>query len=137
MLRRPIVTSLASLMLATLAGCGDATGPGDVTVSGTWAGSITLPNGYSASATLQQTGSAVSGTMRVSGAFVQGLPITGDVAAANRTFTWLVARGCEVWGGVLNVDAGGATMSGPVTINRVGCQPAQSNGSGQLSLTRQ
>jgi hypothetical protein len=120
------------------AACGDeGTGPGDaVTVAGQWRGTALLPNGRTTTMTLQQTGSAISGQMSVAGAFVGG-SVTGQVNSANRTFTWVVGRGCEAWGGVLNVDPAGRQMSGALLIDRSACQPAQANGTGTLSMTRE
>ena len=128
---------LAGLALvAGLVGCSNSSGPGSFDVSGHWTGIASLPNGRSTSADLQQTGTAASGTMTVAGAFVS-TALTGQVSSQNRTLTWTLMRGCEVWGGVATVTADGGKMSGPVDIDRSGCQPAQSDGSGTLTLTRQ
>ena len=128
---------LAGLALvAGLVGCSNSSGPGSFDVSGHWTGVASLPNGRSTSADLQQTGTAASGTMTVSGAFLN-TALTGQVSSQNRTLTWSLMRGCEVWSGVATVTADGGNMSGPVSIDRSGCQPAQSDGGGALSLTRQ
>jgi len=136
--RRAVICGL--LLTASLAGCSDDDDPGAVdtlNVSGRWSGGATLPNPRSTVMTLQQSGSGVSGQMSVSGSFPQGLPVTGTIDVASRTVTWAVARDCEVWGGVLTVSGDRRQMSGPLVINRSGCQPAQSNGSGNLTLNRE
>ncbi len=136
---RTIRLSALCCMLFTIPAIGcsdnDPTAP-SLNIAGAWSGSASLPNTTSAGFTLQQTGSTISGTMRVSSAFPQGLTLTGTVDGSGRTFTWAVARGCEVWGGVLNIGAGNTQMNGAVVINRTGCQPAQSNGSGTVTVTR-
>jgi hypothetical protein len=84
---------------------------------------------------LEQSGSAVSGTMRIAGVMGE-TPITGNVASGDRTLAWKVSYGCEVWTGTLNIDGSVQQMSGPLEIDRTGCQPAQRNGSGTLSVDR-
>jgi len=127
----------AIVFAATLVGCGGGTDPDNaVNVAGQWSGTALFPNARGTQATLQQSGTAVSGQMSVNGAFV-GRAVTGQVSAQNRTLTWAVLRDCELWGGVLNVGAAGDAMSGSVLIDGSGCQPARANVSGTLSLTRQ
>ena len=126
---------IGSLCLVALIGCGDSGGPSAVGVTGDWTGTMTLPNAYSTTATLQETGTAVSGTMRVAGSFTDQ-PLTGQVDGQTRAMSWTVLRGCETWSGVLTLAPGGDQMSGPVLIDRTGCQPVQPNGSGSLSLSR-
>jgi hypothetical protein len=126
------------LVVMVLAGCSesDPTAPESLEIAGSWAGSVLLPNGYGTSFNLVQNGSTISGEMRVSGSFPKGLPVTGALDASGRTFTWTVTRGCEIWGGVLNVHPNELEMAGPIVINRIGCRPAQSNGGGRLTVSK-
>lgn len=128
-----------ALFVAVVSACDDDD-PFEVevlSVAGEWAGTASLPNPTGASMSLQQSGAGVTGLIRVSSAFPQGLAATGTVSESNRLFTWVVGRGCEVWGGALSVSADGRQMSGSVLINRSGCQPAQSNTTGSMTFTRQ
>jgi hypothetical protein len=136
MARQPCSLLAPALSLCLITAC-SSTGPDGLDLGGEWSGVSTLPNPFTTSASLSQTGTAVSGTLRVAGSFVQGRPVTGQVSEANRTFTWAVGNGCELWGGVLTIDAGGDAMSGPVLVNRSGCSGSPSNSSGQMQLTRQ
>lgn len=133
----PSALCVAITLAAAVVACGDSTGPDEaLNVAGAWQGTARLPNAYTTTMNLQQTGSGVTGSMTVVGSIV-GRTVTGQVDATDRTFMWAVSRNCEIWGGVLSIDAAGQAMSGPVLIDRTGCQPAQSNGSGTLSMTRQ
>lgn len=136
-LRSRLAVPLGAALFAT-AGCSSSTAPSDpppISVAGPWVGTVRLPNAYTASLGLQQNGSAVSGTMRISGVMNE-TPIAGDVSTGGRTMTWRVNRSCEVWTGTATVDATGRSMTGPLAIDRTGCQPAQSSGSGTLSVDR-
>ncbi len=133
---RPSLTRwLSPLALCLLAACG-STGPDALDLSGEWSGVMSFNSGFTTYATLDQTGGAVSGTLRTSAGFINGEPLTGTVSQADRTFTWAVGHGCELWSGVLTIDAGGASMTGPILVDKTGCSSG-SNSSGTLSLTRQ
>jgi hypothetical protein len=135
-----LIMCCGALALTTAAGaCGDkdSTSPdAALTVSGDWRGVVTFPNGFTTTMTLTQTGTAVSGRMSVTGVFLDRT-FTGQVNAQGRTLMWGVARDCELWAGVLNIDATGRQMSGAVATNGSGCQPVRANASGTLSLTKQ
>lgn len=136
-LRHRLLPALGAALL-TAAGCSDSNpgGPSSaLAVSGSWSGSALLPNGFTATLTLQQTGTSVTGTMRIAGVMGES-PITGTVAPGNRTFTWQVNYNCEIWSGVLTVASNNREMDGPLSINRSGCVPAQSSSSGTLSLDK-
>jgi hypothetical protein len=135
--RNRLAVPLGFVVLAAV-GCSNPAGPSETSldVAGNWVGTAALPNGYTASLGLQQNGAAVSGTMRIAGVMGE-TPITGSVASNDRTFKWKVNRNCEVWTGTLSIDGSVQQMSGPLAIDRTGCQPAQSNGSGTLSVGRQ
>lgn len=132
--RGRFVAPLGALLLAG-AGCTSPTGPSEpaVVVAGAWVGTATLPNAYSASLSLQQNGASVSGSMRIAGVMKE-TPLTGSVSSGDRTLAWTVNRSCEVWTGRLVVDGAGQHMDGQLAIDRTGCQPAQSNGTGRLSV---
>jgi hypothetical protein len=130
------LVSMAAL-LAFAAACSDLTGTSGLVLAGTWQGSAILPNGYTTVFSLSQNGNAASGTIRISGVIGANTPITGQVNSSDRTYVWTAARGCELWGGVMNVSQDGEEMTGPVLIDRSGCVPAQNNGSGKISLVRQ
>jgi hypothetical protein len=136
-LRRGIAALLGVGVFAAV-GCGGSpaspSGQSAVAVNGSWTGTAILPNAYSTTMTLQQSGSDVSGTMRIAGA-LNG-PITGTVPSGTRTFLWRANHDCEVWSGTLTVDGSGNAMQGPLTIDRTGCVPATSSGSGTLNLQR-
>lgn len=128
-------TALAALVLAlSLSGCSDQTGLQNLVLTGSWTGTITLPNGYTTSMNLSQTSTNVSGTMTIAGSFVNR-NVTGTVDGDTRGFAWAVLKDCEVWGGVLTVDAEGSSMEGPVLVDRSGCV-GQSNVSGTLRLSK-
>lgn len=135
--RNLFIAPMGLVLLAAIA-CGSPASPSSPTLSvaGSWAGTAELPNPYSATMSLQQTGSAVSGTMRIAGATAQ-VPVTGTVNSGDRTFTWRANYNCEVWSGVLTIAGSAGTMNGPLTYDRSGCTPALSNGSGTLSLNKQ
>jgi hypothetical protein len=106
-----------------------------MSVAGSWVGTVLLPNAYNATMALQQNGNAVSGTMRIGGVMGE-TPITGNLDSAARTMSWRVYRSCEEWRGTLTAEGSGQSMTGPLYIDRTGCQPAQSNGDGRLMLDR-
>jgi len=142
MLRNTSLCRAAVLLggvLSLAAGCSSPASPSgsgsSFAVNGSWTGTALLPNAYTTTMTLQQTGMSVTGTMRIAGV-IGTSPITGTVASGNRTFTWQVNSGCEVWSGTLTVASGNSEMKGPLTINRTGCIPARSSGSGTLSMDK-
>lgn len=131
-------TSAAFLALGLLAACSDS-GPNRLSVAGTWTGSAQFggTQGVSMTFTLSQSGDAISGTVRATGALpFAGVPVAGEVDTNGRTVTWLAVDGCETWGGVLTVDAAGTAMSGGILVDRSGCSSG-SNSGGTLTLTRQ
>jgi hypothetical protein len=135
-LHKRLVAPVGAFLLVAAA-CSNPAGPSSgLAVSGSWQGSALLPNGYNATLTLQQNGTSVTGTMRIGGVMGES-PISGTVASGNRTFTWLVNYDCEIWSGVLTVASNNREMDGPLSINRTGCVPAQSSGSGTLTLDKQ
>ena len=89
--------ALAAL-LSLASACDGGTDPEDLSVAGTWQGTALLPNAFSTTMSLTQTGSSVTGTMRISGAFIDQ-PLTGTLDATDRTLAWGVVDGCELWGG--------------------------------------
>jgi hypothetical protein len=135
--RNRLAVPLGVVVLAAVGCGGNPAGPSEpsLEVAGRRVGTAILPNGYSATLNLEQSGSAVSGTMRIAGVMGE-TPITGNVASGDRTLAWKVSYGCEVWTGTLNIDGSVQQMSGPLEIDRTGCQPAQRNGSGTLSVDR-
>lgn len=136
-LARPLSRMTAICLALVSAACGSAgTSPDSrLSVAGGWLGVAVLPNGRTTSLDLQQIGDGITGTMSVSGAFIKR-PVTGQVNATRRSVAWAVANGCELWGGALTLSQDGSQMSGTVVIDRGGCRPVVSNGSGTLSLNR-
>jgi hypothetical protein len=110
--------------------CSDSTGP-ESGVAGDWLGTAVLPNGFTTSMSLTQSGSNVSGIMSVAGSFRERT-LTGSMEGTR--LAWTVLDGCEVWAGTLTLA--GDAMSGPVLVDMSGCS-AGSNASGTVSLTRQ
>lgn len=134
---RPIITAVAVvLLLMTGSACGgdDATGPGGSSVAGSWSGVTSFSSGYTTHMTLAQTGTAVSGTMSVAGAFIDNA-LTGTVDGTNLTLDWLVYRGCEAWSGVLTISSDGESMTGPLHVDTSGCTSG-SDANGTLNLTK-
>lgn len=114
------------------AACSNSTGPQTPSVSGDWSGITVFPTqDRTSSMSLSQSGTSVTGTFSVAGAFAD-IEVTGTVDASGR-FSFLAPRDCEVWGGTLILD--GSSLSGPIVIDRSGCT-AQSNGAATLNLTR-
>lgn len=136
MSNRPIAARLVVILGLTVAmgACDDTTGPGEQGLQGAWSGTAALPNGFTASMDLQQTGTAISGEMSIAGSF-RDRPITGTHSSSNRTFIWTVADGCDRWSGTLNISADGSEMDGPIVLDRSGCS-AGSDASGTLRLDR-
>ena len=135
---RRSVALMAALTLGAVA-CSDSTGPeeGALNVSGSWSGTSLLPNGRSTQLSLIQNGTSISGTAKVSGAFpAAGLAINGEFQSSNRRVTWVALHDCEIWAVVLTVNSAGTEMSGAVQIDRSACVPAQSSGSGTMTVVR-
>ena len=129
-------TAIAVLAIALSTACKDG-GPDDlINLAGTWNGNSAFGGTQSPATrlTLAHSGDAVSGTMRVTGAFIDR-PIAGQFDRGNRTLVWVVVSGCEQWGGSLSVNAGGTSMSGPILVDRTGCASGQNSG-GTLTLTK-
>lgn len=135
--RHHVFAALGAALLAA-ASCSNPVGPSgnSTSVAGSWSGTALLPNGYGAYLTLQQTGTTVTGTMKVTGVFKE-MPITGAVDSSTRTFTWKVSQGCELWSGTLTIAANDRDMNGPLSIDGSGCVPQVANSVGKISLTRQ
>ncbi len=129
-------TLLTAALLVGLTACGDDGSPGGADVSGSWSGVSAFASGFTTSMTLTQTGTTVTGEMRVSGLVPSGTTVNGTVNVGARTFTWAAFTGCDAWGGVLSISADGQTLTGPVLVDRSGCQPAQSNSTGTMNLSR-
>jgi hypothetical protein len=130
--------TLALLLTILAAACTDS-GPRSVNIAGSWLGGADFGGTQSVTTrmTLTQTGTAISGTIRATGALPgAGVPITGVVDVNNRTFTWAAADGCESWGGVLNIDEQHTGMSGAIVIDVSGC-PSGSNSSGTLTMAKE
>jgi hypothetical protein len=132
---RRCFASIAVILAVTVSWACSDSGPGSLSVAGSWSGVTVFNSGFTTSMDLTQTGSEVSGTMRIAGAFLDN-PITGTVSAEDRTLEWEVADGCESWGGTLTISADGQGMTGPVLADVSGC-PSGSNSSGTVTVTRQ
>ncbi len=114
------------------AACSSSTGPKTPSVSGDWSGITSFATqGRSSSMSLSQSGTSVTGTFSVAGAFAN-IAVTGTVDASGR-FSFLAPRNCEIWGGTLTLD--GSSLSGPIVIDRRGCT-GQSNEAATLNLNR-
>jgi hypothetical protein len=127
---------LGLVLLATACSSSTSPTPSQVSVAGTWYGTALLPNAYDASTTLQQTGTSVSGSMRITGVG-NSLAFTGTLPAGSQTLSWRFNRDCEVWTGDLLVDSTARHMEGALHYDTSGCVPAKNSGSGTLSLDKQ
>jgi len=135
-LRLAVSIGVAALLTGACGSSPSAPSPSQATsVAGTWDGTTLLPNAYSTTLTLQQSGGSVSGRMRIAGVMGES-PITGTVASGGRTLTWRVNYNCEVWTGDLALDGGGLRLEGLLFVDRRGCVPARSSGSGNLTLEK-
>lgn len=108
-------------------------------LSGSWTGTATVPDSTTASIKVQQRVTDVTGALTVNTRFPQGQALSGSVDISNRTFTWVVGNGCEVWSGTLLVSPDARAMAGSLLVERDACPPAQAalgSTSGTLSLTR-
>lgn len=113
--------------------------PAGFDLSGSWTGTAVVPDSSTASIKVQQRVTSVTGELTVNTRFSQGQSLTGSVDIASRTFTWLVANGCERWSGTMAVSSDARAMSGSLLIERDACPPEQAamgSSSGTLSLTR-
>jgi hypothetical protein len=133
-LRGRIATVIGAGLIVA-AGCSNPSSPSPnpPAVAGMWTGTARLPNPYSSTMNLQQSGTAVSGTLRVAGSMGDTL-LTGTITTDSRTLGWQVNHGCEIWSGTLSIDDGSQSMNGPVRIDRTGCAPARNSESGTLEL---
>ena len=132
---RRLLAIAATLALTTVAACSDdSTGVEGPDVSGSWSGVASFASGFSASMSINQTGTAVSGTMTVAGGFINA-PVTGTVDPTGRRLAWAVLDGCEAWAGTLDIDGAATSMEGPILIDRSGCSSG-SNTSGVLRLDK-
>ena len=78
-------------LLAGTSGC-DLTASDTPDLAGLWTGSALLPNGFSASADLSQSGTTVGGTLRISGVF-NPTDFSGDIDDLGR-LSWTLQSGC-------------------------------------------
>ena len=128
---------LAAALVAT--GCSDVGGPDDQTnraanVAGSWSGSTIFgSNGFTTSVSLQQRDRAVTGEMTIAGAFRDAL-LVGEIDEFSR-FNWSVNRGCEVWSGVMTIEANQVEMAGPVLVDGSRC-PVVTTESATMRLDR-
>lgn len=128
---RPAMGLVAVLAFAA-SGCG-GTGIDAIELAGTWTGTALLPNAYTTTLQLTQSGSTIGGTISIAGVLNQPLAATLNDAA--RTLDWTAYDGCEEWSGTFTVASDGASMSGPVLNDLTGC-PSGSNSSGTISVSR-
>lgn len=130
---RASVLLSALALLFTLAGCDS--GPTEpVNISGSWTGSVTV-NSVEATATLslRQTGSTVTGTVDVNG-FADAATLTGEIDGSR--FTWTAqAASCILVEGITDVTGSNASIEGTVTFNGNAC-PQPTIVRGPLILTR-
>jgi hypothetical protein len=127
---------MIAFAMACNADGGGSGGPVVLNVSGSWSGTVTLPASSPATMSIGQSGNEVSGQMSVAALFPQGLPLLGEVKSSAGTLTWVVVRGCDRWGGIMNLNSAGNQMTGALTIDRAGCSPAQPNGSGTVTMIK-
>jgi hypothetical protein len=130
-------TVFAAGTVVLAAGCGSPAGPSDTVgaMAGSWGGTALLPAARGAGMTLQQTGSAVTGTMSLGGVFLDR-PLTGTYASSTRTFTWSVGFNCETWTGQMMLEGAGGSLAGTIRRDGRGCVPPVSDVNGTLSLDR-
>jgi hypothetical protein len=137
---RRSILSIAIAAALTL-GCdsNSSSEPTGFDLSGTWTGAATIPDSSTASIKVQQRVTSVTGALTINTRFPQGQALSGSVDIADRTFTWLVANGCEMWSGTLLVSSDARSMAGSLLIERDACPPEQAaigSTSGTLSLTK-
>jgi len=134
-------TLFVVIAAAVTLGC-DSNSPSEPTgfdLSGSWTGTATIPEASTASIKVQQRVTSITGALTINTRFPQGQALSGSVDVSSRTFTWLVANGCEMWSGTLAVSSDAQTMSGSLLIERDACPPDQvalGSTSGTLSLAR-
>lgn len=120
-------------LAAVLSAC--STGPDRLTVDGTWEGTALLPNAYTTTLTLLQSGATITGTLDIAGVLDQAF--VGTLDESTRVLQWTVFDGCEHWTGTFTVDADGTGMAGPVTGDLSACAPPGTNISGTITLSKQ
>lgn len=128
-------TYLAAAIVLAMTACGDSTGPESIDIRGNWSGSALLPNGFTATADFQQSGNGVSGTMSISGSFLDQ-PVTGQIDQADRTLEWTVLVDCYEWTGTLVINADETEMAGTISRDGSGCVPQEVTVNGTMQLTR-
>ena len=119
-------------LLAGTSGC-DLTASDTPDLAGLWTGSALLPNGFSASADLSQSGTTVGGTLRISGVF-NPTDFSGDIDDLGR-LSWTLQSGCERWSGMLSLDESEDRMEGSINLDAGSC-PDTRGASGTLRLER-
>ena len=125
--------SLVSGLLLIASACG--TGPDDLVFAGTWQGTAQLPNAFTTTLTLTQSGNTLGGNIQITGELNQSFIGTWDPTA--RTVEWIVFDGCEEWTGTFAVTADGSQMSGPVLNDLSGCLPPGNDRMGTISVSKQ
>ena len=93
-----------------------------------------MPNAYSTTFTVIQSGTTVSGNLTIAGVLNQ--TFAGTFHDNTRRLAWSAQDGCEDWSGTFTVDSEGSEMSGPVLADYSGCTPPRSNDSGTISLSK-
>lgn len=124
--------ALAAVTALVVAACG--TGPDSIDLGGTWHGTALLPNAYSTTFTVIQSGTTISGNITIAGVLDENW--AGTFHENTLTATWSAQAGCEAWSGTFTVDPEGADMSGPVHADYSGCSPARNDDSGTISLSK-
>lgn len=133
MSRRPQLAALAVglFTILALAGCKSSTGPSS-SLTGQWNGLVGTPVNRSADMKLTQSGSNVTGTMSIVGAYNQ-TAITGTVAGG--VLSWTVTIQCQTWTGTASLSSGNKVLSGPLSLTD-SCNPGN-DVTATLTLNRQ
>ncbi|MGD2047303.1 MAG: hypothetical protein PVH96_13900 [Gemmatimonadota bacterium] len=126
--------SRRALLSGLLAAAACGTGPDRVDLGGTWHGTTLLPNAYSTTFTVIQSGTTISGNVSIVG--VLNETFVGTFHEHTLTVAWAAQNGCEDWSGTFAVDSEGSEMSGPVVADYSGCSPARNDDSGTISLSK-
>ena len=124
--------SLALLISIGLVGC--STEFANSLFTGEWSGIASFGASFTSSMDLVQKGSSVTGTMSMSGNFIDK-PLTGQVDGSGRmTWTVNISSKCQEWSGILEIQAS-SELEGPIDSDQTSCnddRPA----SGTLKLSK-